>query len=525
VRVLLLYPKMPPSFWSLAESCKLLKRQTLMPPLGLITAAALLPPEWELRLADLNTRRVTEADWHWAEMVMISGMLVQRDGLLALIREAKQRGKTVVVGGPYPTSVPQEPLDAGVDFLIQGEGENNIPLFLAALKEGKKQGVFQHKNKPDLSESPVPRFDLLNFDHYIDLSIQTSRGCPFDCEFCDVVNLYGRKPRYKNPQQVLTELETLFRLGWRGEVFISDDNFIGNQTHARAILDKLIPWMKEHGEPFSFWTQTSVDLGLKPQLVDRMTAANFGHIFIGIESPDEQVLTLSRKYQNVKNPLDQSLSNITANGLSVVASFIIGFDHEKPGAGERICAFVEENNIPLVMLNTLEVLPNTSLWDRLHQEGRLLTTRTRGNCAGGALNYLPTRPEAEIIGEYVAAIDRLYEPRNYLGRAYRCFLAIRPTRRFTALQKGGKDRGRVKKALPPLKERFRELTGLLKLLWRQGVVADYRWQFWKQFLGIYRKNPSRLKKYLISCGFGENMFRVREELLKECRAAEILRRS
>ncbi|MDP3181521.1 MAG: B12-binding domain-containing radical SAM protein [Desulfobaccales bacterium] len=518
MRTLLLNPEMPASFWSFKQSCELAGRKTLLPPLGLITVAALLPREWEFRLVDLNTRQVNEADWAWAESVMISGMLVQKEGLLALTREAKQRGKTVVVGGPYPTSLPQEALDAGADFLIRGEGENTIPLFLSALKEGKRPGIIERKGKPDLTTSPVPRFDLLNFDHYIDLSLQTSRGCPFDCEFCDVVNLYGRKPRYKNPQQVLAELETLYRLGWRGEVFISDDNFIGNQNHARAILDELIPWMQGHGEPFGFWTQTSVNLGFQPDLVNLLTAANFGHIFIGIESPDEAVLTLNRKYQNLRNPLDQSLANITANGLSVVASFIIGFDQEQPGAGDRICTFVEKNNIPLVMLNTLEVLPNTSLWDRLKKEGRLLETRTSGNTGGGRLNYLPTRPEAQILTEYVDALDRLYEPRRYLSRTYRSFLTMRPTRRHLALQKGEKARPRVKKERSPFRGALRELTGLLKLIWRQGVKADYRWQFWRQLVGIYQKNPSRLRKYLHSCSMGENMFQLREEPLKSRQA-------
>ena len=521
MRVLLLNPEMPPSFWSFKQSCELAGRQTLLPPLGLITVAALLPRDWEFRLADLNTRQVTAADWHWAEMVMISGMLVQKEGLLALTREAKQRGKTVVVGGPYPTSVPQESLDAGADFLIRGEGENTIPQFLSALEEGKRPGVIERQGKPDLTTSPVPRFDLLNFDHYIDLSIQTSRGCPFDCEFCDVVNLYGRKPRYKEPSQVLAELATLYRLGWRGEVFISDDNFIGNPAHARAILDKLIPWMQSHGEPFGFWTQASVNLGHQPDLVDLLTAANFGHVFIGIESPDESVLILNRKYQNLKNPLDQSLSNITANGLSVVASFIIGFDQEKLGAGDRICAFAEQNHIPLVMLNTLEVLPHTSLWDRLKKEGRLLKNRTSGNTGGGSLNYLPTRPEAEILEEYVAAIDRLYEPKRFLSRTYRSFITMRPTRRQLALQKGEEARPRVKKERPSFRSAVRELTGLLKLIWRQGVKADYRWQFWRQLVGIYQENPSRLRKYLHSCSMGENMFKIREELLKERRAAKI----
>ena len=261
MRVLLINPEFPGSFWSLQQSCELLGRKTLMPPLGLLTLAALLPADWELRLVDLNARPLRPDDWDWAELVMLSGMIVQREGLLNLIREAKARHKTVVVGGPFATSVPQEILEAGADFLVRGEGETTIPLWLAAWQAGETHGVIEPDGRPEMTLSPVPRFDLLNLDDYIIVGIQTSRGCPFNCEFCDIVNLYGRKPRYKSPDQVLAELETLFNLGWRREVFICDDNFIGNQTHARAILKKLIPWMKSHGEPFSFWTQASANLG------------------------------------------------------------------------------------------------------------------------------------------------------------------------------------------------------------------------------------------------------------------------
>jgi len=216
--------------------------KTLLQPLGLITVAALFPQEWDLRLVDLNVRPLTEADWDWAEMVMVSAMLCQKDGMLALIKEAKERGKPVVVGGPYPTSVPDDALTAGCDFLIKGEGETAIPLFLAALAEGQTTGVFESAEKPDMSDSPVPRFDLLDLTAYTSMSVQTSRGCPFECEFCDVIALYGRKPRYKRPRQVIAELEAIYKLGWRGEMFVADDNFIGNKEHARAILNELIPW-------------------------------------------------------------------------------------------------------------------------------------------------------------------------------------------------------------------------------------------------------------------------------------------
>jgi radical SAM superfamily enzyme YgiQ (UPF0313 family) len=511
MRVLLINPEFPGSFWSLAQSRELLGRKTLMPPLGLLTLAALLPAGWKLRLADLNTRQLRPDDWDWAEMVMLSGMIVQRDGLLNLIREAKQRHKTVVVGGPYATSVPQEILEAKADFLVRGEGETTIPLWLTAWRAGATHGVIEPDGRPEMTLSPVPRFDLLHLDDYIIAGIQTSRGCPFNCEFCDIVNLYGRKPRYKSPDQVLAELETLFNLGWRREIFICDDNFIGNQTHARAILKKLIPWMQSHGEPFSFWTQTSANLGENMPLVDLLTEANFSNVFIGVESPDEAVLVGNRKYQNLKNPLGQSMTNIGANGLGVVPSFIMGFDQETKGAGDRICAFVAQQNLPMAMLNLLQAIPNTNLWDRLKQENRLTETKVSADMLEASFNFLPTRPAAEIVEEYIRTVDYLYEPTKYLARTYRYYLAMRPTRAA-----GGKSQspghGNRKSRLP-FHARRADLGALLKLFWRQGIVADYRGQFWRQLVGVYRQNPSRVTKYLTQCAMGENLFQIRQDLL------------
>jgi radical SAM superfamily enzyme YgiQ (UPF0313 family) len=397
MRVLLINPEFPTSFWSMKDLCELAGCKTLMSPLGLITVEALLPGEWEFRLVDLNTRQLRSDDWDWADIVMLSGMIVQRAGLLNLIQEAQQRRKPVVVGGPFATSVPQDILEAGADFLVRGEGEITIPLWLAAWRAGETHGVIEPDGRPEMTRSPVPRFDLLNLDDYNLLCIQTSRGCPFNCEFCDIVNLYGRKPRYKSPDQVMVELETLFNLGWRQEIFICDDNFIGNQTHAQAILKKLIPWMKSHGEPFSFWTQVSANLGHHNAMVDLLTEANFGNVFIGVESPDEAVLVGNRKYQNLKDPLGQSLTNISANGLGVLPSFIMGFDQETKGAGDRICAFVEQHNLPLVMLNLLQALPNTNLWD---DPARIGFGNHNFRRRRSSLNFVPTRPPRDH-GEYI----------------------------------------------------------------------------------------------------------------------------
>jgi radical SAM superfamily enzyme YgiQ (UPF0313 family) len=510
MRVLLINPEFPKSFWSLQQSCDILGKKALMAPLGLITLAALLPGDWEFRLADLEARPLRPDDWDWAEIVMLSGMIVQRDGLVSLIREAKARRKTVVVGGPYATSVPQEILAAGADFLVRGEGEMGVPLWLAAWRDGATHGVIEPAARPDMALSPAPRFDLLNLDDYIIVGVQTSRGCPFNCEFCDIVNLYGRKPRYKSPDQVLAELETLYNLGWRREVFFCDDNFIGNQTYARALLHKLIPWMKSHGEPFSFWTQASANLGTNMPLVDLLTEANFCNVFIGVESPDEAVLVGNRKYQNVKDPLGESLTNIRINGLGVLASFIMGFDQETKGAGDRICAFVAQHNLSVVMVNLLQALPNTALWDRLKEENRLKETQVSADMTETSFNFQPIRPASEIVEEYIRTVDYLYEPSKYLARAYEEILSMRPTRAASG-KRSGPGNGRKKGHLP-LRGKFKDLRGLLKLVWRQGVAASYRAQFWRQLLGVYRHNPSRLQKYLEKCGWGENLFQIRAQL-------------
>lgn len=507
-RVLLVNPALPPSFWSFTETNRMRGIKALLPPLGLTTVAALLPKSWSLRLVDLNVRPLEESDWQWAELVMITGMMVQRSGVLGLIAEAKRRGKLSVVGGPYATSFPDEVLATGCDFLVKNEGENTIPLFLAALESGQTRGVFENAQKPDMTASPIPRFDLLDLDAYGSLSIQTSRGCPFECEFCDIIILYGRKPRYKTPGQILAELEAILQLGWQGEIFVADDNFIGNKLRAKSILDTLIPWNRSRGEPFSFGTQASVNLGQDKGLIDLMTAANFSYIFVGIESPDTEVLNRAQKQQNVQNPLVESLRNINRNGLGVFGSFIIGFDGEKRGAGGRIEALIEDTAIPVVMINILQAPPNTSLWDRLQREHRLRDIPD-GDSIAGAMNFTPTRPEAEIVAEYVAAWDRLYEPSRFHDRVHRYILEMRPTRRALGIEEPSV--GAVV-TIPPSRRKNGNLAVLRSLLWRHAVVSRHRFRFWRLVFDTWRRNPSRIRQFFILCALGENMFFVREQI-------------
>jgi radical SAM superfamily enzyme YgiQ (UPF0313 family) len=516
MKVLLINPQADFSFWTLPASSRLTGSKTLAPPLGLITAAALLPGEWELRFRDRNVEEVAESDWDWADMVMMSAMLGQRNNMLALIREAGERKKPVVVGGPYPTSLSAEVLDAGANFLVRGEAENVIDSLLAAIKGGKKGGVFENPEKPDVTGSPIPRYDLITLKDYQLHLVQTSRGCPFNCEFCDIVNLYGRSPRYKAPEQVINEFESLYRLGWRGTIFVGDDNFIGNKTHAKAILEKMIKWQKSHGEPFGLLTQASINLGQDKEMIDLLTAANFGNIFIGIESPDKEVLERSGKHQNVRNPLAESIDNINRNGLVVQGGFIIGFDGEEKGAGERISRFVEETNIPCAMINCLRALPNTRLWDRLKEEGRLHEAAQVGELlAGSPFNFDTARPESEIVEEFVRVWDYLYEPARYFARTYRYFANMRPTRAALGIEDQDSQPAAPQEKFS-LKKRLKVLRSFLMLLWMQGISppASTRRAFWKYFHMMWRKNPSRLVTYLQTCGLGENMFSIRAMLLK-----------
>jgi radical SAM superfamily enzyme YgiQ (UPF0313 family) len=514
VQTLLINPETDVHNNWLAESIALRGKKVLAPPLGLLTAAALLPGEWECRLVDAGIRRVTEDDWQWADVVMFTGNFLHQKSLLELIPEAKRRGKRVVVGGPYVSSDQAEALKAGADIVVAGESENVMPQLIEALKTGQRQEVFQADEKPDMSASPLPRYDLLtDMAYYNFMSVQTTRGCPFNCEFCDVIALNGRVPRFKTPGQVISELEHLHRLGWRGQVFVADDNFIGNKQNAREILLAMIRWQEDHGKPYAFFTQVSANLGQDRELIDLMTAARFSTVLVGVETPDEEILSSVRKTQNIRNPLLESIANISTNGLSVVGTLMLGFDGETKGAGQRIANLVEKANLPIALLSTLTVIPRTSLWDRLEKEGRLIENAEGfDGWMGGHTNFVPTRPASEIHDEFVGLWEYLYEPSRFLARVYRCYLTMRPTRKAMAQAKGG--RPPVATAPRPWDERLRDLRAAFFILWIFGVRSRARLQFWKQAVGMLRQNPSRMIQYINDCALGLDMFRIRDTLIK-----------
>jgi radical SAM superfamily enzyme YgiQ (UPF0313 family) len=493
MRVLLLYPLFPKTFWSFEKILELVDRKVLLPPLGLITAAAILPQDWEYQLVDHNVREVTEAEWDWADIVILSAMIVQKQDMLDQIREAKRRGKRVAVGGPYPTSIPEDVAEAGADYLILDEGELTIPLFVEAVQQGQLQGTFRAEEKPDVTATPVPRYDLLELDAYDSMSVQFSRGCPFQCEFCDIIVLYGRKPRTKTPEQLLAELDCLYELGWRRAIFMVDDNFIGNKRNVKLLLKELQVWMAEHEYPFSFNTEASVDLAQDEELLQLMMACNFNAVFLGIETPDADSLELTKKFQNTRSSLAESVLTINRAGLRIMAGFIIGFDGEKTGAGDRIIEFVEQTAIPTAVFGLLQALPNTALWHRLEKEGRLHGNKGDGN-QFALMNFVPTRPVEEIAREYVHAFCTLYEPDRFLARVYRHFLNLSPS--------------------PcPVPFRFPSLVDLRALaivVWRQGFKRSTRWQFWRQFFSILKHNPGVWDHYVTVCAHAEHFIEYRQ---------------
>jgi radical SAM superfamily enzyme YgiQ (UPF0313 family) len=503
MNVLLVYPLFPKSFWSFEKTIALLDRKAMLPPLGLATVAAILPQTWNFKLVDRNVRSATEAEWEWADVVILSAMIVQKKDLLEQVREAKRRGKRVAVGGPYPTALPHEVEDVGADYLILDEGEITLPLFVEAIANGSSSGVFRaNGEKPDVTHTPIPRFDLLEFDAYAEMSVQFSRGCPFQCEFCDIIVLYGRKPRTKTPQQLLNELNRLYELGWRRSIFMVDDNFIGNKRNVKLFLKELKPWMVEHQYPFSFATEASVDLAQDQELMDMMVQCNFGAVFLGIETPDEASLKLTQKHQNTRDSLSEAVLTITRSGLRVMAGFIIGFDGEKSGAGARIVQFVEQTSIPTAVFSMLQALPDTALWHRLEKEGRL--RNSSGNINQTTLmNFVPTRPLEEIAREFVDAFYQLYDPERFLDRTYRHYRILGEA---TYPKKG-------KGSKKPMN--WVTIRALMTICWRQGVLRSTRWQFWRNLWNMWQHNRGGVSSYLVVCAQIEHFLEYREIVTRE----------
>ena len=416
-RVLLVYPEFGPTYWGMQYTLPLVGKKAIMPPLALLTLAALSPPEFEFRLNDINCEPFSERDLEWADMVCLSAMLPQKEALVRVARRCRDAGKLVVFGGPYPTACPEE-CEPYCDVMVLNEAEITWPLFLEDLAKGTYRNVYTTTEKPDVTRTPVPRFDLVSLERYASVPIQFSRGCPFQCEFCDIIVLFGRTPRTKTPGQVLAELDAVYKTGYRGSIFIVDDNFIGNRKAAKALLPEIRAWNEARQNPFTYGTEASVDLAQDDTLIELMTEARFTDVFLGIETPSMESLNETRKFQNLKKSLAESVQRIQTAGLVVQAGFIIGFDNDGKDIFDRQIEFIRQNRIPLAMVGLLAALPGTPLHERLRNAGRLVPQDRYG--AGedqcGETNVVTVLPRQELLEGYRRVLETVYSPGDYFER-------------------------------------------------------------------------------------------------------------
>jgi radical SAM superfamily enzyme YgiQ (UPF0313 family) len=424
-KILLVYPSIPTTYWSYKYALPFVGRKAVMPPLGLLTVAALLPPEFELRLVDTNVSSLLAQDVDWADLVFVSAMIVQRSSFEEVVRLCNQRGRPVVAGGPYPSTSHEQ--IRGVDHFVLDEAELTLPPFLRDLERGCPQRVYRNPEKPDLAGTPVPRFDLVDISLYETMPVQYSRGCPFECEFCDIIELFGRKPRTKTAQQFLSEVQAVYGTGFRGSLFIVDDNFVGNKPRVRELLRELLDWQRKHGYPFTLSTEASITLAQDEELLSLMAAAGFAMVFVGIETPDAQALARTSKTQNLREDILASVTRIQEHGLEVTGGFIVGFDGECDDIFERQRRFIQSAGIPTAMVGLLMALPNTRLSRRLAAEGRLLEDCQGNNTHHLRLNFVPQMPAERLLEGYKGLLAEIYSPRAYFRRC-RTLLSRLPKR-------------------------------------------------------------------------------------------------
>jgi len=413
MKALLIYPSFPDTFWSFRHSLKFIHKKSAFPPLGLLTVGAMLPEEWEKRVVDLNVTALTEKDLAWADYAFISAMVVQRKSARQTIERCNKAGIKVVAGGPLFTA--EYELFDEVDHFVLNEAEITLPLFLTDFKAGCARRIYATPEFADMSQTPTPMWQLINLKHYASMSIQFSRGCPFNCDFCNVTALLGHRVRIKSSGQIIAELDSLYNMGWRGQVFFVDDNFIGNKKYLmEQLLPALIEWRKQK-KGFLFNTEASINLADNEDLMGTMVEAGFDTVFIGIETPDEVGLAGCNKKQNKNRNLIESVKRIQRSGLQVQGGFIVGFDSDGPSIFQRQIDFIQKSGIVTAMVGLLQAPPGTKLYERLKQEGRLRGL-VSGDNVDGTTNIIPKMDLNQLLGGYQKILNSIYHPRPYYRR-------------------------------------------------------------------------------------------------------------
>jgi radical SAM superfamily enzyme YgiQ (UPF0313 family) len=496
MNVLMLYPKFPvETFWNTARSVKLLwGRKAIMPPLGLLTIASYLPEDFSVRLVDRNVAAESAADWEWADVVFLSAMMAQQEDYRQCVANAKMRGKPIAAGGPFTHALP-ETACADTDWVCFGEAESIMDELAADLRAGRRGRRYQGGSATSMEAVRIPRFELLpNINDYATMALQFSRGCPFKCEFCDIIEIYGRVPRTKTPAQVCAELAAVERLGFQGYIFMVDDNFIGNKRKAKEMLAELAAWNREHHHPFRYYTEASINLADDDELLERMSRAGFFQVFIGIETPDPKLLKSTQKMQNIPGDPLAKLQKIRRHGLHVSAGFIVGFDGEERGVFEAQRQFIQASGIGVAMVGLLQAIPHTQLARRLKAEGRLLETiGSTGNHTVEGVNFIPKgeMTKREYLANYRDLVREIYQPEAYFARMLPALLSLEAKAPLGAVRRHG--------------------TKLLAVLSREsfyfGLRAKaVRFYFWKALCQILWKRPAALESFVFDCAVFHHLY-------------------
>ena len=462
MNALLVYPEFPDTYWNFKHALKFLGKRSAQPPLGLMTVAALLPADWKKRLVDTNVERLLERDLAWADVVLVSAMHIQRDSLAAIVDRCRARGLRTVVGGPIASSLSASDLKA--DHVVIGEAESLIAELARGLEQGTAKPIYQAAERPEMAISPLPDLSLIKMRRYSTMPVQYSRGCPFNCEFCDIIEIYGRRPRTKAVAQVLAELDQLREAGWRETVFIVDDNFIGNKARAKELCQALAEWRSQYKTSFDFNTEASLNLADDPELMQLMKDAGFVSVFLGIETPDESGLIASNKLQNTHRSLLDSVATIQSYGMQVMGGFILGFDTDREDIFDRMVEFIQKSGIPVAMVGLLQAMPGTQLFRRLRTEGRILDAG-RGDNTCDRLNFIPHMDATRLIEGYRSVLTRIYSCEAYYERVKLYLSRTQP--------RHGERRTKQQWLTAGNARAF--VTSIV----RQGVFGSPRWSYWK----------------------------------------------
>ena len=495
MKILLLYPQYPDSFWTFRHALKFISKKASIPPLGLLTVAAMLPEDWQKKLIDTNITPLTDSDIQWADYVFISAVVVQKDSVKELIARCKRLGVKTVCGGPLFTTGYDE--FEGVDHFVLGEAEITLPLFLADLAKGCPQPMYASDERPPIDKTPVPLWSLIDMKKYSSMNFQYSRGCPFDCELCDIVLLNGHNPRTKTKEQILAEMNALYDHGWRGGVFVVDDNFIGNKKKLKAeTLPTLIEWSKAKKYPFAFFTEASINLADDEELMKMMTEAGFDRVFVGIETPNEESLAECNKQQNKGRDLSAAVKKLQNFGFEVQGGFIVGFDNDPASIFKSQINFIQKSGIATAMVGLLNAPRGTRLYQRLSKEGRLLTY-FNGNNTDVHMNFVPKMNYEALVDGYKHILDTIYSPREYYERMRTFLREYKPPR--------------VKDRVPHLQ--LHHVEGFLKSIWVLGIREKGRRYYWKLMFATLFKNPRAFPLSVSLSVFGFHFRKVAEKLI------------